>query len=234
MTTYGHGTVTCALCKTTGKQPSLTSTNSFGSRDLDLRPPEMMRSTMPVWLQECPNCGFVAANLAEAEAGVQEIVSTERFMSLNRGALSGTLTSRFLKRSLLDEELGKISEAAEHALWAAWAADDAHDESAAEYRSKAADLFLVAAADLPSDSDVSRTMRTRVVDVLRRARRFDEAVALADVLLATDDLDPTIRCVLAYERDLAQSGEHAVRTVEHALMPKRPNALMAEDPNPFE
>jgi hypothetical protein len=215
MTTHGINKVTCSVCGKASEQEVLMSTNSFGSPDLDLRPPEMERSTMSSWLHECPHCGFVSNDLSEAEKGIQEILATQRFVSLRRGA--GTLIGRCLKRSLLDMGLGNSGNAAEHTLWAAWAADDADDPSAAEYRSKAADLFLVAASSLPSGSTESTTMRARTIDILRRARRFDDAIDLADALLAKDDLDPTIRSVVEFGRSLAQAGEHSRHTVKDAI-----------------
>ena len=48
----------CSVCGETTEQPVLMSTNSWGYPDLDLRPPEMQRSTMHVWIQECPHCGY--------------------------------------------------------------------------------------------------------------------------------------------------------------------------------
>lgn len=214
MTTYGVNQVTCSVCGTSSKQGILLSTNRFGSPDLDLRPPEMERSTMSVWLQECPNCGFVSDNLARAEEDAKKILSTEHVASLHRG---GSLIRRCLKRSLLDEGLGKKEASAEHALWAAWAADDAEDTAAAEYRSRAADLFLAAASDLPPESAEFTTMRTRTVDILRRARRWQEAADVADALLVSDHLDPTIRSVVEFGRRLARRHDSSLHTVEEAL-----------------
>jgi hypothetical protein len=122
MTTLDSELVFCSVCGMFSEQQVLTSTNRFGSPDLDLRPPEMERSTLCFWLQECPNCGFVSEDLEQAEKGVEEVMATEGFTSLHRGELAGTLIGRCLKRSLLDEELGNVAAAAEHILWAAWAA----------------------------------------------------------------------------------------------------------------
>ncbi|SED43861.1 hypothetical protein SAMN05519104_3545 [Rhizobiales bacterium GAS188] len=206
-----------SVCGTASEHRVLMSTNAFGSPDLNLRPPKMQRSTMSSWLQECPNCGFVSSDLGEVEKGIEEILASEPFTSLHRGALAGSLIGRFLKRSLVDEELGNTEMAAKHALRAAWAADDADDRSAVEYRSKAADLFLAAASAMPTGSEEWTAMRTRTIDILRRARRWDEAVDLADALLAKHDLDATIRSVVEFERRLVQAGEQSRYTIEDAI-----------------
>jgi hypothetical protein len=167
---------------------------------------------MDAWLQECPNCGFVSGDLAEAERGIRKILSTEP-IALLRGKMDRSLIRRCLTRSLIDEELGKKEAAAEHALWAAWAADDAKDGAAAEYRSRAADLYLAAASDLPPGSNELTTIRTRTVDILRRARRWQEAGDLADALLMNDHLNPIIRSVVKFERRLAQARDYSTYTV---------------------
>ena len=63
MTTMYQDTVKCYVCGKESKQTVLGSTNSFGSQDLDLRPPEMMRGTMEYWAHECPYCGYIAKNI---------------------------------------------------------------------------------------------------------------------------------------------------------------------------
>jgi hypothetical protein len=216
MTTLDSELVPCSVCGMFSEQQVLTSTNRFGSPDLDLRPPEMERSTLCFWLQECPNCGFVSEDLEKAEKGVEEVMATEGFTSLHRGELAGTLIGRCLKRSLLDEELGNVAAAAEHILWAAWAADDAQNEAAAEYRSKAADRFLTATSTLPNGSKETTTTRTRIIDILRRASRWNEAIGIAKVLLTRDDLDPIMRSVVQFELRLAQARDAARHTVEEA------------------
>jgi hypothetical protein len=217
MTTYGFNEVLCSVCGALTNQQVLTSTSSFGSPDLDLRPPKMKRSTMSCWLQECPNCGFVSSDLNEPEKGAHEVLTTERYRAmLQTAGPSSALIHRCLKRSLLDESRGNTAAAAEHVLWAAWAADDADDPSATEWRSKAAYLFLAAASALPMGSKESMIMQTRTVDILRRAGRCKEAVDLADNILG-HDIDPTTRSVVEFGRGLAQSRERSTYTVQDAL-----------------
>ena len=192
MTTYSFHKVTCSVCGATSEQKFITSTNSVGAPDLDLRPAEMERSTMYCWLQECLNCGFVSDDLRKSEKGAKEVLSTPRYRDILLGSQSHAFLRRCLKRSLLDECLPNMSAAAERALWAAWAADDADDPMAASLRSKAADLFLTASSTLPANSIEPITMRARAVDILRRAGRCDEAVELADQIFSKADMDPMI------------------------------------------
>jgi len=217
MTTFHLDKVTCSECGVESEQRVIASTNALGSPDLDLRPPPMRRSTISHWLQACPNCSLVSSDLSEKEPGLGDILTSERYRSLERSGTARELINRCLRRSLIDEHLGDIAQAAEHALWAAWAADDAGDPSSATYRAKAADLFLAATADQPVGSQEAMVRRARLIDILRRSERWDEAVRLADTLLATDGVDPTIGAVARYGRSLAQRHDAARHTVQDSM-----------------
>src|SRR5262249_5422440 len=144
-------------------------------------------------------------------------LTTETYRSLNSSDQSSGLIGRFLRRALLDERLGASASAAEHVLCAAWAADDVADPSARAYRSRAADLFKVAASKLPEGSEEAITMHTRTVDILRRAERWAEAVDLADKILATGNISPPIRSVVEFGRKQSLARRNSGYTIAEAL-----------------
>src|SRR5438093_611864 len=96
MTTFFRQDVTCVNCRKSSEHHVLSSTNAFGSADLDLRPPEMKRSTMRAWLQLCPHCGYVAPDLSRkvgdlavvGSAEYRSAVSDKRFPELARRFLA--------------------------------------------------------------------------------------------------------------------------------------------------
>jgi hypothetical protein len=57
---------------------------------------------------------------------------------------------------------------------------------------------------------------TRLTDALRRAKHWDEAVALSDQLLG-GELDETIRAVLAFQREASLKQDAACYTVADAI-----------------
>lgn len=135
-------TVACRMCGAVSQHISIGSTSSIGASDLDFRPPERARSTIDCWLQECPECGYVAVEIAgveaqftdgppapeppaEPEEGVDAIMRKAEWRAL--AAMPPKRYRRFLKRSLIDETLGNLAQAGEWALNAAWAADDEAD-----------------------------------------------------------------------------------------------------------
>ena len=217
MTTLGSSETTCAICAETSEHTTIGSTNSFGSPDLDLRPPEMKRSTMAYWLQECPSCGYSAGSIDEAHPEAKAVMASDAFQLLRTGPLGGTLTGRFLKASLLTEASNDLGSAADHALCAAWAADDVSDnDGARQYRDRSADLFLKSLNDADETSEETIITKTRLVDILRRANRWEEAKETASKLLK-QDLDPTIRSVITFEQAAIDNQDDQAHTVAQAM-----------------
>jgi len=68
MTTYHEDKQKCAVCRKKSIFMVLTSTNSFGPLDLDLRPAGQERHTISVRLQECEYCGYVNTSVAKLKA----------------------------------------------------------------------------------------------------------------------------------------------------------------------
>lgn len=227
---------TCALCGQSSEHLVLGSTNAFGSPDLDLRPPEMRRSTMEQWIEECPHCGYAFKTIEEKVTGidtpqrlfehVEETPASQLWRRLSdeyRSVSDRTsrpehnLVRRFLTASKVAEIAGSADDAAHYALCAAWAADDYNDQATARIcRDLAADFFraIWLETDRPSES---RTVNaTRLTDVLRRAKHWDEAVALSDQLLG-GELDETIRAVLAFQREASLKQDAACYTVADAI-----------------
>ena len=220
MTTLFHEELTCALCGTKSEHTSVGSTNSLGSPDLDLRPPEMKRSTMPYWVQECPECGYAYSCIEEAASQADKTLYSDSYLAISAGPLNGSLAGRFLKASLVSEGASDTERAGNYALNAAWAADDGGDsDGAISYRIRASKLLVASLVGADDTSEQSIVTRVRVVDILRRALRWQEALDLADVLLGLE-LDPTIRSVLEFERSAASKQDGKCYTIQKALTVK--------------
>src|SRR5688572_39454 len=187
MTTYGSENVRCAACGTETEQVRLLSTNSFGWPDLDLRPPEMRRSTMRAWLQECPSCGFVAADLskvsdAEIAAIGGPVADTWKEMLADRSDTS-PLALRFDRRAFIEWQTNRHGLAGYRMLCAAWDADDRGDtQSAIAYRTEAATLLQTALANTP-DAKEATDWTVQLVDILRRLGKWEDAADYCERLV---------------------------------------------------
>ena len=91
----------CAICGADVACTSLVSTNVFGSPDLDLRPPEMKRSTMPYWVQECTKCSYVSKKVTDESDVTIEWLKSENYRTCDSISFSSELAIRFYKFYLI-------------------------------------------------------------------------------------------------------------------------------------
>jgi hypothetical protein len=184
MTTMFQEEKSCAICGAKSEHTGIASTNSFGSPDLDLRPPEMRRSTMAYWVQECPVCGYAHGSIEEEVPEADTTIASDAYRAVTAGPLHDSLTGRFLKASIISEGASDPGVAANYALWAAWAADDAGDKDGAmSHRRRAVGLFTDYLDGVDKSSEQSILTCTRIVDILRRVELWNEAMDLANSLL---------------------------------------------------
>jgi len=187
-TTIVTQTVTCRVCGTTSDQEKLADTITLGWPDLDLRPPEMRRSTMRVWLQDCPSCGFVAADLSKVSDDEMDAIKGPVAGPMWQEDLTerdgpDALAKRFERRAFIEWQTNRQGLAGYRMLCAAWDADDRdEDKGSREYREQAAIFFDVALANDP-DAKEATDWTLMIVDSLRRIGRFDEAEKHADRLI---------------------------------------------------
>lgn len=212
MTTYGSEIQTCSNCGTSVECTILNSTNAFGSPDLDLRPPEMQRSTMHNWLQECSECGYVNGNLATSTEDAKQIVESDTYTALRTNSELPELARRFERYSLLQHADSETAAVA--LIRAAWACDDADKVNEAKaYRNQAADVLLT--LQPCRDDEESTTLATALVDVLRRAERFDEAKEMATSLQSFNAVkaNAIVSSVLTYQCKLCDHRDTGCHTV---------------------
>ncbi|MEN6342224.1 MAG: hypothetical protein ABFC89_06650, partial [Methanospirillum sp.] len=177
----------CAVCGKTSVQGFVADAGREGSADLDLRPPPDQRETIAHWVQECPHCGYCGLSLEEPTTGAAEVVASEGYRAL-REETKPELVVRLLCASTLLEHADRWVEAAETALWAAWAADDAGaDEEAVRARHRTLDLLdeIRRRGEHYIEDPGAETLV--MVDVARRAGAFERAAGLLDSLGGVDD-----------------------------------------------
>ncbi len=209
--------LTCAICEKESTQQVLISTNAMGHSDLDLRPPEMQRSTMHTWVQRCRSCGYCAPSIEEAIEGAETLLGEERYRKIRAKRSYPALARDFLCWSLLAENAGDLLEAGWAALHAAWVLDDEGKEKvAAECRGKAADLFIQAIKKRKKPCKSAGESELLVTDILRRCGRFEDA---RDMGLEGLDRMPRsfVEKLLLFELERIKEGDTGRYTVKDAL-----------------
>ena len=215
MTTWRKETQTCCLCETENECEILGSTNTLGSPDLDRRPAPMERDTMHGWFQECKSCSYVSIDLAQAKDDAKSIVESEEYQALVTNSDLPPIARRFALCALLNNHDREIAGTA--LLRAAWVCDDeGKAELAKSFRNQSADT--IKKLQPFENSDEHATLATMLIDVLRRAERFDEATKLANQLLKFKAVkrSEVMQAVVNFQMSLCESKVSDCRRVEEA------------------
>lgn len=126
------------------------------------------------------------------------------------------LIARFKEASLVAEKALELRRAAEHSLNAAWAAGDAGQPSAASNaRIRAVELFRTT-LETEDNLEQVRQTRVRMIDLLRRAEQWDEAMALV-VSVLKEGVTGILRSVLLFHITAINKRDgrcHTMRDVE--------------------
>jgi len=214
--------VRCGVCGTESRQPVFRRQPPEQAPDLDLRPGEPERGTMARWLQQCPQCGYAAPDLAQVHPAVPGVVSAAPFRALIADGTAPPLARRFLSWAHVLEETGGLHAAAEATLQAAWVADDlGRDDLARQWRLDAVALWRGGPA-------MDMEQRVRSLDALRRAGAWEDAAATAAAMAAAPEIGPAagpVAQVVALETRLIAAYDDGRHTIASALPPpsRRPH-----------
>lgn len=190
MTIIYPETVTCGLCGEEIHAYTLTSTSSWGSPDLDMRPSEPARGTYADVLRACPYCGYVGYGISEKP----HAFVTRKWVKLQRDVLRKYecgLAENFLLLYKIEEKAGNAIDAFYAALHAAWALDD--ELLFSGISSPKRPLYLQGAADCRKlalkhwdalfaeakgqGAEKKENLLALKCDLLRRSGQFDKVLA---------------------------------------------------------
>jgi hypothetical protein len=199
----------CSVCGAPARPPFRAPTAELAP-DLDHRPGEPARSTLPQWIATCRRCGASGPDLARLPAGADVVVRSDEYRALRKPDPA----MPFLRWALICRRTGDRVGAAEATLHAAWALDDA-DKDSAGLRRAAVELF--GEPDGPEDT-------LRLVDMLRRAGEFARAADCAAALDAMA-LDENSAAILAFQRKRIIAADLGRHMISSALRPpaRRPH-----------
>lgn len=200
----------CALCGGVSSQHLLLLSDAHGSPDLDLRPPESLRSTIGSWIQHCPACGYCSTDIGQVSPGVDAIVRSREYRDQLNNSSIPLLARRFLCWSMILMRLNHSVQAGWADLHAAWVCDDHGDVISASFcRLQAYSLFSEAQrSDLRFAAGDQRE-ELILADLLRRSGRCDEVGRIYRT-------HPYPTPELAYERYLALIRDQGVHHLQEA------------------
>jgi hypothetical protein len=200
MSTLRKKEAVCAVCGKKSIQIELASYSIFGEPDLDFRPAEMLRSTMRFWLQECPYCGYTAADIRKKPRLKATMLRQIYKEAESVGSLTG-LALAFEKYALHLEQKKDLAGSIHYQLCASWVCDDEEDQAnAARLRVKC--LALV--GQLLPKCFTKRKRRKYLLlqaDLLRRTGNLDR---LRRMRADDRSLDYASRQIMHYQKELAE------------------------------
>lgn len=159
----------CSVCAEESEQRVLASSNQFGASDLDLRPPEMLRSTMSFWIQECPHCGYVSENIEDDTTIDKEFLKSTEYSSCSNNDFKSELAKMFYRYYMINLLDDNCDDAFHAILHAAWSCDDVGDKDKAVYCRKLAIVEL----EKIIDNTNKEILKVQKADLLRRAGLFN-------------------------------------------------------------
>lgn len=201
----------CSVCGKTSLQPVLTSTNAWGYPDIDLRPPEMQRSTMDTWLVECPHCGYVASDIENELEVSPDLLKTDEYLTCEGKTFKSKLSERFYRHYLISKAENDHGSEFLSLLHCAWTCDDNCDELAVEIRKLA--LKSMRKMD-PQEDDEKNALKLIEADLLRRSMQFNEVIReFKDVIME----DKIQNDVITFQIELSMDKDSACHTVEEVV-----------------
>ena len=196
----------CSVCGKTSMQPVLSSTNSWGYPDLDLRPAPMKRDTMNTWLMECPHCKYVAIRLENELEVSPNLLKSDEYMTCDGHDFKSDLSKRFYRHYLISKAKKDYRSMFFSLLHCAWTCDDADDRLAVEIRKKAADSIDL----FEADGDEKDNLKIMKADLFRRSLQFDRVADEFNDFRSDDDL---LNSIIRFQIERAIMKDSACYTV---------------------
>ncbi len=218
MTTIFQRSVSCAHCGAKNEVVELGSTNSFGSMDLDMRPPPMERDTLAQQIHRCEECGYCAPDL-EQRVGQDGLVGSHEYRAILSEESYPGLASMFIAYAFLAESSGDLAASAWGHRNAAWVCDDQEKTFAnASLKCRNEVLRFLKAMHLNGQSFTNDRVTDSILelDLLRRSCQFDETLVHATALSNTD-LPDVLGAISAFQQRLAEAGDSSCYTVSDAI-----------------
>ena len=219
MTTIDREEVACGVCNGTVVITVITSTNSFGSPDLDTRPPPMARETISTWVNRCPHCHYCRSDITDSAGVNKEHVDSDEYQNQLSDSRFSPLVNSFLCEAILEREQPDSRKQFWSLLSAAWACDDdGNIQGSNSCREMASEVARKCRADGVQYCADAVSEDFLLVDVLRRCGKFEEARKVISDTLTSIEHDVG-KAILIYQGRLMDRNDRACHTIEQAMTP---------------
>jgi hypothetical protein len=217
MTTMFEEEVECCICGEKSHHIDIGSSSSFGSPDLDTRPPEMQRSTIYHWIQRCPLCGYCSSDLSECYDNTKDIVYSKEYQIIIGSNLMPEMAASFLALSYEKKKQLEYSDSAWRAIHAAWICDDEeYGDASVICRKNAISLIETANVNSQKIADQFGEAEAITIDLMRRSRMFQEALQLSEHT-RKKNIEEVIKKIIEFQIGLISKKDFSSHTISEAL-----------------
>ena len=144
----------------------------------------MERSTIDMWVQMCPSCGYSSADISEGNEKALDVIFTDSYQEQIDSPEYPKLANAFLCFSLIQENNCEYLGAGWSSVHAAWVCDDAdYETSAQKCRMRAVSLFRKAKENNQKFAEQDGVEEVIIVDLLRRSCQFELAFSICEGVL---------------------------------------------------
>lgn len=210
----GDMAVVCVMCGYTSQQTIIFSSSSFGTPDLDTRPPETTRSGVVFHVQQCPKCHYCNSDMSEAIPGVSAaILEDEAYQLMANNQSIHPNIKKFKLAASLYKNTGDHKMAGFLALRQAWVSDDLRDQHLAKVaRQTAIDSFE---KHLEVEDNIN--YKLILLDLYRRVGEFEKCIEKGEELLRSNIREELLVKIIKYQISLAKLNDdrmHKISEVE--------------------
>ena len=199
----------CVYCGKESEQRELSSTNAFGFSDMDFRPPEMERSTLPMQIEVCPHCGYAAFELEKKpryfSALTPGLIESSEYKNCDGISFGTELAANYYRLGMITSDLADGNATISALCRAAWLCDDnGETENAMICRSMALSEISMKLETVCIDKDAEEYYTMLKADLLRRTNCFSEVwVTLRRTAVDNPEFMKGLKFqgYLAYKRD---------------------------------
>ena len=200
---------TCAVCGKEHVFNVVISTSSFGSMDLDTRPPRMKRDTLKYEIQMCDHCLYSNSDIETLFPNFDaEMLKTPEYIEVANNSEIDATAKAFFLAGLLQAYHENYRDAGIYFLNAAWIFDDLNEHDFAVLARRQSHEFL--SMFVEETEDVNLAVLT--VDLQRRVGDFNDAIETAEQLIEYG-VDEFLEKILKLEIKLCTNADASCHNV---------------------
>ncbi len=200
---------TCAICGREQELNVMLSTNSFGSMDLDTRPPMMRRYTLQYEIGMCDGCFYASSDIEDLPPDFRvDILKSPEYLSIANDLGIERTAKAFMLAGIIYKEQGNYRSAGICFLKAAWVFDDHCDLDMAVSARHESYKYLSKEIKKAKNTD----LEVMTVDILRRTGDFSSASEIAHELMERG-VDGLRAGILRFQIKLCLEGDTACHNI---------------------